>query len=259
MGLLTMNAVVSLKSETRLFEPPAWDVPSRDSPSLQEFPEFVIEMDNVPGPDAQIDSEEIVEFVTESLATPTKNLLQSMKFCLKSCDAALMDMCGHRRYLGPPYTVSNDVHSALLNLQDHIAVFNSRQEQVLTSDRLSHTYTRLPDVLRIFAFCRAVHQAASSIEVLVARIDELRQRQPAYPRFHLPNYPLQKAIHRTNAQVRHDRGGVTAGKMRLIVISFQPTDTSRFIFPEFQRYRQTYQKNQVSRLSSNFTKRGPTF
>ncbi|KAI1146074.1 hypothetical protein F4825DRAFT_441822 [Nemania diffusa] len=206
-----IRALLSLKSETRLFEPPAWDVPSRDSPSLQEFPEFVIEMDNVPGPDAQIDSEEIVEFVTESLATPTKNLLQSMKFCLKSCDAALMDMCGHRRYLGPPYTVSNDVHSALLNLQDHIAVFNSRQEQVLTSDRLSHTYTRLPDVLRIFAFCRAVHQAASSIEVLVARIDELRQRQPAYPRFHLPNYPLQKAIHRTNAQVRHDRGGVTAG------------------------------------------------
>jgi hypothetical protein len=217
LDLLTTNAIVSLKSDTRLFEPPTGDVSSGDSSPHQEFPEFVIEMDNNSGAHGQTEGQEIIEFVTESLAAPTNNLLQSMKVALKSCDAALMDMCGHRRYLGPPYTISSDIHSALVNLRDHIATFKSRQEQVLTSDRLSYTYTRLPDVLEIFAFCRPVHQAASSIESLVTRLDELRQKQPKYPRFHLPSYPLRKAIHRINAQVRHDRGGVTAGKMRLSV------------------------------------------
>ncbi|KAI1124754.1 hypothetical protein F5Y10DRAFT_248831 [Nemania abortiva] len=206
-----IRALLSLKSETRLFQSPTGDVSDRDNSSHEEFPEFIIEIDKISGIEGQDEDQEIVEFVTTSLATPTENLLQSMRFALKSCDAALMDMCGHRRHLGPSYTISSDVHGALVNLREKMAEFDARQGQVLTSDRLSHAYARLPDVLKILAFCRPIHQAASSIECLVIRINELQQRRPKFPCFHLPSYPLRKAIHRTNAQVRHDRGGVTAG------------------------------------------------
>lgn len=46
----------------------------------------------------------------------------------------------------------------------------------------------------------------------------MEQRKPKYPRFYLPTYPFWKSLHRSNAQVRHDRGGVTAGMQAPIMI-----------------------------------------
>ncbi|KAI3330178.1 hypothetical protein F4824DRAFT_492382 [Ustulina deusta] len=205
-----IRTLLSLKTETRLLELPTSDAPDRDSSSRQQLPEFIIEMDKTPGASGQTEEEEITKFVIGSLATPTENLSDSMKLVLQSCDAALMDTCGHRRYLGPPYNISSDIHTALVDLRKQITTFNTRQEEVLASNRLPHTCSRFPEVVKIFAFCLSLHQAASSIESLATQLNELRQRQPKYPHFHLPCYPFWKAIHRTNAQVRHDRGGVTA-------------------------------------------------
>ncbi|KAJ2988847.1 hypothetical protein NUW58_g3765 [Xylaria curta] len=185
------STYVSLKTGTRLSKPPSSDVSGLHGLLHQDLPEFTIEIDRSPEVSGETRSHKVVEFVTESLATPTEDLLQSMKYALQNCDAALMDICGHRHYLGPPYTISSDLRSVLVTLREHITVFS--------------------DVLGIFAFCRSVHQAASAIESLVIKIGELQQRQPKYPQFHLPSYPIRKAIYRTNAQVRHDRGGVTAG------------------------------------------------
>ncbi|KAI0467529.1 hypothetical protein F4859DRAFT_493628 [Xylaria cf. heliscus] len=203
-----IRTLLSLKTEIKLYKPPTGDASGQHDSTHLEPAEFIIEMDGMP---SQTKGHKSVDFVTDSLLTPTEDLLLSIKIALKTCDAALMDMCGHRRYLGPPSTISNDLHSALSNLREHIAAFNTRQEKVLTSNRLSQTYSRRPEVLKIFAFCRPVLQAATAIESLVTQLDELQQRQPKYPQFHLPDYPIWKAIHRTNAQVRHDRGGVTAG------------------------------------------------
>ncbi|TGJ80598.1 hypothetical protein E0Z10_g8157 [Xylaria hypoxylon] len=202
---------VSLKTETRLSKFATSDASDRNNSSHQELPEFIIKIDKIPGVSGHAEGEEMAKFVTESLEIPTGNLLLSMKSALQSCDAALMDMCGHRRYLGPPYNISSDIHSSLVDLRKQITTFNTRQEDILASKRLPRTYSRFPDVVKIFAFCLSLHQAANSIESLVAQLNELRQRQPKYPCFHLPSYPFWKAIHRTNAQVRHDRGGVTAG------------------------------------------------
>ncbi|KAI0534119.1 hypothetical protein GGR58DRAFT_484026 [Xylaria digitata] len=206
-----IRSLLSLKTETRLSKFSTGNAPNQDISAHQELPEFIIEVDNGPGVSGQTEGEEIAKFVTDCLEIPTGNLLLSMKSALQCCDAALMDMCGHRRYLGPPYNVSSDTYSALVDLQKQITTFNTRQEEVLASKRLPHTYSRFPNVVKIFAFCLSLHQAANSIESLVIQLNELQQRQPKYPHFHLPSYPLQKAIHRTNTQVRHDRGGVTAG------------------------------------------------
>ncbi|KAJ8109317.1 hypothetical protein ONZ43_g6171 [Nemania bipapillata] len=55
-----IRALLSLKSETKLFEPPTGDVSSQDSSPYQEFPEFVIEMDNSPGAHGQIDDIDVI-------------------------------------------------------------------------------------------------------------------------------------------------------------------------------------------------------
>ncbi|KAI0503420.1 hypothetical protein F5B22DRAFT_629091 [Xylaria bambusicola] len=206
-----IRALLSLKTESRLLGSPTGKASIVDHTHCREPSEFVIEMDSTAEDSFHPEEEQITKFVTESLATPTQTLLDSMKLALQSCDAVIMDMCGHRHHLGPPCHISSDIHAALVDLQKQLTTFNARKEDVLASNRLPGAYSRFPDVIKTLAFCLSLHQAAISIESLVTQVTELRQRQPKYPQFHIPCYPLSKAIHRTNAQVRHDRGGVTAG------------------------------------------------
>ncbi|KAI1175218.1 hypothetical protein F4777DRAFT_340427 [Nemania sp. FL0916] len=206
-----IRALLSLSSDSNLFESARDDLPSQNDSPRQDSNEFVVRMGKSQGVSSHANDTDIIEFVTRGLATPTQDLLRSMKSALESCDAALMDMCGHRRYLGPPSTTSSDTRDALTSLRGHITAFNTKQDQLLGSDKLAHAYSKCPSILEIFASCRSIHQAAACIEILVAQLVELQKKQPKYPHFHLPRYPLRKAIYRTNAQVRHDRGGVTAG------------------------------------------------
>ncbi|KAI1427859.1 hypothetical protein F5Y12DRAFT_122937 [Xylaria sp. FL1777] len=206
-----IRALLSLKTETSPFWLPTSSLSDQDISSYPELPEFIVEIDKTIGVAGQTEGERIAKYVTGSLATPTENLLHSLKLALQGCDAVLMNICRHRYYSGSTYNISGDIHTALVDLQKQITTFNARQEEVLASDKLPHSYSKFPDVVKIFAFCLSLRQAAGSIESLVAQVNELQQRQPKYPHFHFPSYPFLKAIYRTNAQVRHDRGGVTAG------------------------------------------------
>ncbi|KAI1363388.1 hypothetical protein F5Y08DRAFT_241460 [Xylaria arbuscula] len=197
-----IRALLSLKTEDRLFG---------SLSSCKESPEFIIEIDQVSRDSGHLEGRQIAKVITETLAIPSQNLLDAMKHALQSCDAVIMDMCGHRHHLGPPFSISSDTHAALIDLQAQVTAFNNRQEEVLASNRLLESYSRLPDVIKVLASGLSLQQAATSIESLVTQIDELQRRRPRYSQLHLPSYPFWKAIHRTNAQVRHDRGGVTAG------------------------------------------------
>ncbi|KAI0827786.1 hypothetical protein F5Y06DRAFT_226759 [Hypoxylon sp. FL0890] len=205
-----IRALLSLHSETMILGRPeeASCELDRDRSILDEF---VVDMDEkCHGPENE-EERRMVKFVVSNLADPTEKLLFSMKSALSSCDAVLMEMCGHRQYLGPPKNVSNDLTGALVKLRRHIITFSNCQDSVLESDSLPSSYAEYPEVVKLFAYCRPVHQAATAIEALLVKVNEMQQRRPKFPKFHPPSYPFWKALHRTNAQVRHDRGGVTAG------------------------------------------------
>ncbi|KAI0173437.1 hypothetical protein GGR52DRAFT_387284 [Hypoxylon sp. FL1284] len=206
-----IRALLSLNSEAMMFEKQT-DTPlanlSRDRPILDEI---VIDMEGSLRMSQSEEERELIKFVASNLAEPTEQLLLAMKFGLQSCDAVLMDMCGHRLYLGPPKDVSDDVLGSLVKLRKRIMAFSNCQDNVLASKTLPPTYAESTEVVRLFSYCRPVHQAATAIEALLVKVNEMQQRRPKYPKFHLPSYPFWKALHRTNAQVRHDRGGVTAG------------------------------------------------
>ncbi|KAI0009199.1 hypothetical protein F4779DRAFT_583621 [Xylariaceae sp. FL0662B] len=206
-----IRTLLSLHPETRIFdefEDKQLDIQGRERSTLDEF---VVNLDEkMPVPESA-EEKELLEFVAGNLSDPTEQLLQSMKIALQSCDAVLMEMCGHRQYLGPPSDVSNDVSGSLVKLRRRIIAFSTCQDSILDSDRLPPTYAESPEVVKMFAYCRPVHQAATAIEALLVKVNEMEQRKPKYPKFHPPSYAFWKAVHRTNAQVRHDRGGVTAG------------------------------------------------
>ncbi|KAI8628456.1 hypothetical protein F5Y19DRAFT_437905 [Xylariaceae sp. FL1651] len=206
-----IRALLSLKTETRLFDPLTGETSDHVGSSQPELTDFIIDIDKETRISDEAEEKETLQLVIKNLATPAENLLQSMKLTLQSCDATLMDVCRHRRCLGPPYEISNDVRSALANLRKDTTAFKNRQDYVLESDKLPHAYHKFPEVVKVFAFCRPVQQAAVAIESLAIKVIEIQQRQSKYPKLYLPSYPFWKALHRTNAQVRHDQGDVTAG------------------------------------------------
>ncbi|KAI1481062.1 hypothetical protein F4774DRAFT_68035 [Daldinia eschscholtzii] len=206
-----IRALLSLNSETGILDrldDISSERLSRERPILDEF---VLNMGEQCHDAESEEQNKLAKFVASNLAEPTERLLLSMEAALQSCDAVLMDMCGHRKYLGPPKSVSDDIPGSLVKLRRRIIAFSECQDSVLESGRLPSTYAKSPEVVRLFTYCRPVHQAATAIEALLVKVNEMQQRRPKYPKFHGPSYPFWKAMHRTNAQVRHDRGGLTAG------------------------------------------------
>lgn len=207
-----IRGLLSLRSNTRIFD--AWNEAARKQGPDQtrvEADDFIVNMEQqaAEGPSAR--EEELLTFVAENLVEPTEHLFAGMRATLKSCDAVLMDMCGHRQYLGPSPDVSNDVSGTLVKLRRRIITFVTIQDSVLASEKFPQTYAEYPEVVKFFAFCRPVHQAASAVEALAVKVNQMQQQKPERPKFYPPDYPFWKSLHRTNAQVRHDRGGLTAG------------------------------------------------
>jgi hypothetical protein len=151
-----------------------------------------------------------VDLVTSRLGDPTSKLLSCMKSSLERCDAVLMNMSGYRKYLGPSEGVSSDIIGSLTKLRKMIMKYDEEEESLMENPALPPTYSNHPEVVELFLFVHPIRQAATTVEALLVKIMEMQQRRPGW-RIYLPSYPFRKALQRTNAQVRHDRGGVTAG------------------------------------------------
>lgn len=148
----------------------------------------------------------------EELGDRTKNMLSCMSRCVRICDAILMDLSGHRRGLGPAPDVPSDLQPAIRKLGQAKAAYDVVEASLIDSEeRLPESSIQDGDVVQLFVFARHVREASSTIEHLVDKVQEVQQTSSGWPRPHLPSYPFWKALHRTNAQTRHDRGGVTAG------------------------------------------------
>jgi hypothetical protein len=154
--------------------------------------------------------ERAVKLVASKLAEPTSNLLKCMRNSLERCDAVLMSMSGYRKYLGPPESTSSDIVGVLTKIRKVIIKYDEEEDSLLDNPALPPTYSNHPQVVELFLFVHPIRQAATTVEALLVKVMEMQQRHRGW-RIYLPSYPFGKALQRTNAQVRHDRGGVTAG------------------------------------------------
>ncbi|KUJ20490.1 uncharacterized protein LY89DRAFT_579417 [Mollisia scopiformis] len=154
--------------------------------------------------------ERAVRLVADRLAEPTSKLLSCMRSALARCDAVLLEMSGHRKYLGPPEDVSTDILAALTKIRKAMIKYDEEEELLMKSPDLPPTYSNHPEVVELFLFVHPIRLGATSVEALLVKVNEMQQRRPGW-RLYLPSYPFAKALQRTNAQVRHDRGGLTAG------------------------------------------------
>lgn len=205
-----IRALLSLDTETYLFKDSAVDddiIITVDRPAPGSF-------DTANGTDSTSIDADANRRVRMDLAKPTKDVLSCMSEGLLRCDAALMDLSGYRQYLGPPASVSSDIAPIQIRIKQAQAAFDIVESKLLNSDHFPASSIQDSDVVQLFVFARHVREASSTIENLMAKVHAM-QRTSDWPRIYLPSYPLRKAIHRTNAQVWHDRGSVAAGSYQI--------------------------------------------
>lgn len=144
--------------------------------------------------------------ICQTLKEPTKMLIDAMAASIMRADETILSIGGQRAAKDELSLLPK----ALDNLRNAKETFDSADALLVAHPHLSSEYAKSPDVIQLFLFVHPVRQTADKVEALVAKVLEMQQAQRKW-RIRAPSYPFSKAIMRTNAQVRHDRGGLTAG------------------------------------------------
>jgi hypothetical protein len=205
-----IRSLLALKTETDLFEACECGVQSEPSHNESESAIDIEHASRRPTLETTSTDELAIKLITDRMAEPTRTLLSCMRAGLSSCDAVLLEQSGYRKYLGPPNSVSSDIIESLTRIRKAMMKFDEEDDALMDNPQLPPTYSDHPEVVKLFLFMHPVRQAAGSAEALLVKVNEMQQRHRGW-RIYLPSYPFIKGLGRTNAQVRHDRGGVTAG------------------------------------------------
>ncbi|PNP85608.1 hypothetical protein FNYG_00664 [Fusarium nygamai] len=192
-----VRALLSMNTDTDLFED--WSE--------------TLEITVADGAGSESEVEDSGRKVARALSGPTREVIDCMSEGVKTCHAALMDMTGWRKYFGPSKDVSSDLVPVQLRMQNSLAAFDTAEDHLLRSNDRPETYADHGQAVEFLVFARHVRETAGTVVNLMATVQDMHTNSKSI-RVNLPVYPFGKALYRTNAQVRHDRGGVTAGMYR---------------------------------------------
>lgn len=163
------------------------------------------------GPESSVSGQNQHEkSVLGALSPPTKELVLCMREGILRCEAALMDIAGHRKATSVPKDNSSDIAALNIRFRQTISEFDTVESTLLQSDDLPGYVVHDSEIVELFVFARHVRETAATLQQLLDHVSHM-QTVPSWPRIRLPSYAFSKAIYRTNAQIRHDRGGVVAG------------------------------------------------
>lgn len=147
--------------------------------------------------------------IVELLAKPTRDIIDAILAAINRCDVVLMHIGGVKKFGHEPEH-QQDIPQVLEKLQSSMDAFDAADQLLLQRTQLPSAFTTRPEIVEIFLFVHPVRQAADKVQQLIRKVVEIRQKDRGV-RVNLPTYPLIKSLDRVNGQVRHDRGGLTAG------------------------------------------------
>lgn len=217
-----LRSLLPLDSDTPLFEAyeesqrlhnPVSPVPSPDSGNRSSPPDLHASHSPIPldSPDPE---DQAIRLVCFHLKEPTERLLHAARAALQSCDAVVMNMSGFRQALGPPEDVSSDLLTPLIGMRQMMIRFDVAETALVEGGGLSAAASSLPEVVKILTFSRQIRLVGGAVENVMTKVNQMQQRAASrFPSVYPPSYAFWKALNRNNAQVRHDRGGVTAGRV----------------------------------------------
>lgn len=189
-----VRALLSMRTDTDLFE-------ELDSP---------VGITVADGLGDEIPYEDSGRKIAQALSSPTKEVMACMAEAVSRCHAALMDLTGWRKEIGPSADISSDIVPIQLRMKEALEAFDAAEARLLASNDRPDTYEEHGQAVELFVFARHARETAATVVQLMTHVHDMRSHSN-HTRINLPTYPPAKALYRTNAQVRHDRGGVTAG------------------------------------------------
>lgn len=151
------------------------------------------------------ESEHTMQLICSSLREPTRELIDSMIEALKHADLTIMEIGGQKRSSETP-----GLSKAVNHIRSARETFDAADALLIANPKLSSTYAKSPDVIKLFLFIHPVRQTTDKVEAFASKILQMQQDDSRW-QIRAPSHRFTKAVMRTNAQVRHDRGGLTAG------------------------------------------------
>lgn len=200
-----IRGVMAIKPHTNLFEAIAFP-----SEAGSKSHAMAIDAHTPVEPETSPRSDRGVIIVTETLAQPTRRLVDSIINCINFLDIAIMAIGGFTNSLDPSIKTTHDSLQILEHLRTSMSSFDSADDALIGHPALPQTYSGRPEIVEIFLFVHPIRQAAEKVEAVLVKVLEMQQQRRGW-KINLPSYPWSKSLLRTNAQVRHDRGGLTAG------------------------------------------------
>lgn len=151
-----------------------------------------------------------IEVVTKILRDPTRELIKSMIDAVNMVDT-IITLMSNLGSSSPTWNTDMREFTGVSEvLRLRISEFDSANTLLTSHQNLSLMRSRDPQIREIFLFTHSVCQVAEKIEAVMEKVLMMQKNDCGW-RVHLPSYPWSKSLLRTNAQVRHDRGGLTAG------------------------------------------------
>jgi hypothetical protein len=197
---------------------------------IQEITRFN-DHEEIPNADAGIglrNTHDVTIVVAKTFAAPVSNLVFTSRKVIARADEVILTISGYRRYVEPVGTAVTDasdlassrslthdstkfdLSNASLELEAALKSFGEVDASLLEAEKLPLDYAENPELVDILVFVQSVQQVATSIHAFATKVIEMEKKNLGF-HLNMPSYPFTKALNRTNAQVRHDRGGLTVG------------------------------------------------
>ncbi|MCJ1461694.1 hypothetical protein MMC07_000292 [Pseudocyphellaria aurata] len=151
-----------------------------------------------------------VKIITETLAKPTQILLESTVTCINHLEMAIMSIGRLNNSSGSSTGTTHELSESLEHLRTSMSTFDSADDALIGHPALPQSFAGRPEIVEIFLFVHPIRLVAEKVEAVLDKVLEMQKQRRGW-KIHLPSYPWSKSLLRTNAQVRHDRGGLTAG------------------------------------------------
>ncbi len=194
-----IRGILSIRPNTLLFEPT----------DVARSPHRSPESNGEPVKENPEDNGVALNIICQALATPTRDLLDNIVRSIKVTDQILTSIGGVTK-LADSSSNEKELTQALELLLETTSAFDAADARLVDKIQSLNEYTTRPEIVDIFLFVHPVRQVADKVRLLMGKIVQIQQQNRKWA-VNLPSYPFVKSLNRVNSQVRHDRGGLTAG------------------------------------------------
>lgn len=192
------RSILSIKPETNIF----------DDPTTQGATPEAVAMFGASVHHTASVHKRTIHLISDCLREPVRGIIDAMKEGIARVDDTILAIGGQsssQESSKRPISLAQ----SLQQLRSAKENFDSADALLVRNPDLPALYHKSADVIELFLFVHPVRQAADKVEMLLLKVLEMQSSDGRWG-IRVPSYPFHKAVMRTNAQVRHDRGGLTA-------------------------------------------------